>query len=247
MTAPIAAVALRPQAPSVTPLRPDVVAPRVTALGGEEASQALARAYEAVVGEPPSQQTLAVLTAQWAHETGRGASMLNYNFGGAKGVGPSGLTVEARTREGHGASERRIVDRFRAYRTAEEGATDHVRLLERRFSTALAAAQAGDAQSFVRELRAGGYFTGDPAAYARSVGALADTALASGFGALTSGVAPRAGTRSAAPSEASRWSPPGAPPPLVDALPGVDAALAIADELARMSLREARERPEDSR
>lgn len=241
MTAPVSVIAPRSANAASPAPRAAVVPARITALSGDEAAGALARAYEAVVGEPPSPRTLAVLTAQWAHETGRGASMLNFNFGGAKGVGPSGLTVEARTREGWGTSERRIVDRFRAYGSAEEGAADHVRLLERRFEAALSAAQAGDAEAFVRELRAGGYFTGDPAAYARAVSGLAETAIRDGYGALTHGVTPR--RLGPAPAGVARSPGPTGDrhPGLVDALPGVDSALAVADELARLGLRLARD------
>lgn len=148
-----------------------------TPLSSEQAAAALARAWEQVVGHPPSDRTVAVLTAQWAHETGRGASMFNYNFGGIKGAGPSGLTVSQRTREGWGATERRIVDNFRAYRTADEGAIDYVALLKRRYPAAIDAAAAGSPETFVRELKAGGYFTGNEEAYVRSVSRMAAAAL----------------------------------------------------------------------
>jgi hypothetical protein len=115
----------------------------------------------------------AILTAQWAHETGHGASMYNFNFGGIKGVGPSGLTVTQRTREGYGAHERRISDQFRAYSSPEEGAKDYVQLLLTRYSKAVAAAERGDAAGFVQGLKDKGYFTGDPTAYRNSIVAIA--------------------------------------------------------------------------
>jgi hypothetical protein len=99
--------------------------------------------------------------------------MFNYNFGGIKGVGPSGMTVAQRTREGYGSNERRITDQFRAYASADEGAKDYVQLLRGRYGEAVSAAQRGDASGFVRALKHRGYFTGDPAAYERNIVSLA--------------------------------------------------------------------------
>lgn len=145
------------------------VAPVRTPLTTEQASALIAGALEEVTGEKPSPECVAVMTAQWAHETGRGASMFNYNFAGIKGTGPSGLSVSQRTREGWGASERTIVDNFRAYRTAEEGALDYVKLLSSRFPESFAAARQGDPAACVAALKRERYFTGDEAAYTRSV------------------------------------------------------------------------------
>lgn len=163
------------------------VAATRTELAGDEAARALAHAWKAVTGKAPTRDTVAVLAAQWAHETGRGRHMYNYNFGGIKGVGPSGLSVVQRTREGWGCSERSIVDRFRAYRSAEEGAVDYVRLLLTRFKEAGEAAERGDAVGFVHGLKARSYFTGNPDAYARSVASLSRLALDRGTASLGPG------------------------------------------------------------
>lgn len=160
-----------------------------TRLSGEQAAAALRSAWTSVRGTPPSDETLSVLVGQWAHETGRGASMLNYNFGGIKGTGPSGLSIAASTREGFGAEQQRITARFRAYGSAEEGARDYVSLLARRYPDAVQAAEGGDARGFVQALKARGYFTDDEAAYAKSVQSLAARARSAGFGALGAGEA----------------------------------------------------------
>jgi hypothetical protein len=110
--------------------------------------------------------------------------MYNYNFGGIKGSSPDGLSVMARTREGWGATERTITDRFRAYRTPEQGAADYISLLQERYPEALEAAKAGDPVEFVSALKANGYFTGNESAYARSVSQLAASALGSGFDSI---------------------------------------------------------------
>jgi len=212
-----------------------VVAAQHTRLSGSAAAAALERAWAARTGSAPQRETVAVLAAQWAHETGRGASMYNFNFGGIKGSGPSGLSVEQRTREGWGATETTIRDRFRAYRTAEEGAADYLALLEKRFPGAVEAAARGDSQGFARELKARGYFTGNEAAYARSLASLSSLALAQGFDAIgAGGGAPaaldlpvRPATSSAGAAAALSWEP---DTPFVS-------ALAIADELSRSAMR----------
>lgn len=162
------------------------VATRRTPISGTQAASALRTAWTKLHGEPPSEPTLAILVAQWAHETGSGQSMYNYNFGGIKGTGPSGLTTNCRTREGFGENERTIRDNFRAYRTAEEGAEDYLRLLERRFGPALQQARQGNPEQFVGALKRGGYFTGSEAAYTKSVASLTHSIRTNGFGAVGS-------------------------------------------------------------
>jgi hypothetical protein len=168
-----------------------LVAAQKTPLTGGEAAEAIESAWTHVMGTPPSKDTLAVLTAQWAHETGRGKSMLNFNFGGIKGTGPSGLSAAYGTKEGWGASEVHITDRFRAYRSAEEGAKDYVNLLANKFPKAIEAAKAGDPQAFVKALKERGYFTGNEAAYAHNVASLSAQALEQGFDAVSTPGAPR--------------------------------------------------------
>jgi hypothetical protein len=170
-----------------TATAPTLVRPVRTRLSGDEAANALRAAWTQVRGDPPSAETLSILVGQWAHETGRGASMLNYNFGGLKGTGPSGLSAACSTREGWGDNAVRVIDRFRAYGSAEEGARDYVSLLERRYPDAVSAAESGDARGFVQALKARGYFTDNEAAYSRSVQSLASRALRSGFDALGAG------------------------------------------------------------
>jgi flagellum-specific peptidoglycan hydrolase FlgJ len=167
------------QAPGLT----NVHATR-TRLSGDQAASALGAAWEQALGRAPHARTLSILTGQWAHETGRGAAMLNYNFGGLKGSGPSGMSTVYKTKEGWGADEVKTSDRFRAYGSAAEGARDYVDLLVRRYPKAVQAAERGDAGGFVQALKAGGYFTGNEASYIKSVSALAQQALVSGFDAL---------------------------------------------------------------
>jgi hypothetical protein len=145
--------------------------PANTPMAEGDAAAHLARAWRSVLGTHPSEQTVAVLWAQWAHETARGRRMHAYNFAGIKGRGPSGASVVVWTREGSTSSD--LVRRtFRAYRAPSEGARDYVRLLADRYPSALRAARDGNALSFVSALDQGGYFTGDTRAYLRAVSSL---------------------------------------------------------------------------
>ncbi len=224
---------------------PTVVRAVRTPLSGSQAADAIGAAWAAEQGAPAAPATVAVLTAQWAHETGRGASMLNFNFGGIKGASPEGATVEARTREGWGPSERTIVDRFRAYESAEQGAADYLRLLSRRYPEAVEAARQGDAAGFVRALKARGYFTGNEAAYTAAVARMTESALASGFDALgaTAGAVARPLVETGARYGAHAWAGPSASPGAVSFV----GAEAIADEVGRAALRIAATESRDQR
>jgi hypothetical protein len=216
-----------------------------TPLTSGEAASALTRAWTEITGEPPSAETTSLLTAQWAHETARGASMYNYNFGGIKGEGPSGLSVAQRTREGWGENERTIVDRFRAYESAEQGAVDYVALLARRFPQAVEAAKRGDAGGFVAALKARGYFTGDEGAYTRSVHRLASEFSGIDLPAQPARIGDRFGAAQAR-AVATGGDAAAALPELLE-LPADTpfvSALALADELSRAALRIAGENRE---
>lgn len=146
---------------------------RPTPLSPRDAAAELSRAWQAVLGERAPPGGIAVLWAQWALETGRGAAMVGYNFGGLKGQAPGGGSTVQWTHEGHGASLRRTRDRFRAYTSPRAGARDYVRTLAERYPEALAEARRGNAAGFVDALARRRYFTADPAAYRRGVQRLA--------------------------------------------------------------------------
>ncbi|HYQ15951.1 MAG TPA: glucosaminidase domain-containing protein [Polyangiaceae bacterium] len=217
-----------------------------TQLSAGQAQEALRAAWQNVTGEAPSDKTLALITAQWAHETGNGASMYNYNFAGIKGAGPSGLSVAQHTREGYGASERRIVDNFRAYRSAEEGATDYVQLLSKRFPEAVQGAKDGDPAAFVHGLKAKGYFTGHEGQYLTSVTGIASRYLGQPL-EVQGGAPPRIDYGSASGSAAMPVDLQGLyaqmAPPSSDSF--VD-ALSITDQINRAALRAFASSREDS-
>jgi flagellum-specific peptidoglycan hydrolase FlgJ len=228
------------------------IAAAATHISGGEAAASLATAYQNLFHEPPSPATLRVLVAQWSHETGGGRAMMNYNFGGIKGTSPAGLSAAYRTTEGEGASTVKITDRFRAYGSAIEGATDYVKFLSTRFSGAMANAHRGDAEGFVRALKQGGYFTGSEEDYVRSVTRLTEQARVNGFDAVGHGTAPATAVAKLGHTEATRAvggegfrsihvpSAPAAgssdPAAQVQAYYAAD-ALAMADELCRAAMR----------
>ncbi len=221
-----------------------------TPLTGSEAAEAIESAWTDVMGSPPSKGTVAVLTAQWAHETGRGRSMLNYNFGGIKGTSPSGLSASYGTKEGWGASEVHTTDTFRAYRTPAEGAKDYVSLLAHRFPKAVEAAKAGDPGGFVSALKERGYFTGNETAYRNSVASLSAQALEQGFDAVSTPGSPRASSFTYEPEPiATRDFRTAAAVPFDPSMArdiSVDPAV-FYDEIARASLRIAADPSNESR
>ncbi|MGC4066906.1 MAG: hypothetical protein QM784_20175 [Polyangiaceae bacterium] len=130
----------------------------------------LALAHHVVTGRVPSERSLSLLLAQWALETGRGERMYGYNFGGLKAnVGG----VDFPTRESHGRAERQLVQRFRVYSTAMDGAVDFVQTLATQFPLAFVVLESGFATNYVDALMEDGYFTGDPERYRRAIDSLA--------------------------------------------------------------------------
>ena len=144
-----------------------------TPLSAERATRLLAEAWHHVLGERPSERTLALLWAHWALETGRGRLMRGNNFGGLKGEGPEGGSAVHPTREGRRPHQKLILSRFRAYPTAEAGARDYVRTLAERYPEALGAARSGSPRGFVAALAGRRYFTASAATYLRAIRSLA--------------------------------------------------------------------------
>jgi len=135
-------------------------------------------------GQPPTNEVLAVLAAQWAHENGRyGRGMYNFNFGGIKAQGHAndtgwhGASTRLLTREDHNPT--RVFRNFRAYGSARQGAQDYLGVLMRVHGEAIARVVASnDPRQYVQALHQSGYMTGsDPSGYIRSVTSLTRTAL----------------------------------------------------------------------
>lgn len=145
------------------------VASRRTPMSAAGIRRAIAGAYRRRHGRNIAPEQLEVFAAHVAHETARGERMFNYNFGGMKGVGPSGLTTRYKTTEVLDGEVKKLVDGFRAYRDPVEGASDYLDLLERRFPSATQAAANGDVGAFSAALKRAGYYTADEEAYTRAL------------------------------------------------------------------------------
>jgi flagellum-specific peptidoglycan hydrolase FlgJ len=158
-----------------------------TPMAETDAARYLARAWHGAHGSPAPSGTLAILWAQWAHETARGRRMLAHNFAGLKGRGPDGDSLVAWTREDPQSTER-VRRTFRAYRSPDAGARDYIDLLRTRYPRALRAARKGDLESFVTALGSGGYFTEDPTAYLRAISSLALECQRRGLSSVGDGV-----------------------------------------------------------
>ena len=152
---------------------------------------ALERAWVANFGDFPKRESLLVLLAQWAIETGRGAGMHNFNVGNVKSVAGDGhdftfftcneimgivaahhAVLASPLAEIEWESQERMVAsvlfhpahpacRFRAFETLEAGVIDHLAFLARKFKTSWAAVVAGDPALFAHLLKLNGYYTGD--------------------------------------------------------------------------------------
>ena len=209
------------------------VPPRNTVLSRSEIRRALDGAHQSLRGEPMSEKLLDVLTAQVSHETGHGASMYNFNFGGIKGTSPEGTTAKLRTREVFDGREVSIKDGFRAYSSAAAGATDYILLLERRFPNAIEAAKGGDVDGFVRGLKAGRYFTADEGLYAKAVRGI----VAQGVGD-DDGPAPPRFSRSELRTEGSSlsWAAAGGGTTSLDNYPTSAAVARVLDAVAALSV-----------
>jgi len=155
-----------------------------TPIAGSTAAKELKDAWRRAKHQSPSEDTVLILTAHWAHETHGGRMMFNFNFGGIKGHGPDGMSCVREAHEGHGRNVRALLDRFRAYESARSGAEDYLSLLIRKYPRAVDAVEQGDATEFVAALKLGGYFTGSESEYARSLSALVIRAFELGFDSL---------------------------------------------------------------
>lgn len=136
--------------------------------------EALSRAYKNQTGKEASSETLDVLSAHVALETGSGRRMYNYNFGGIKGHGPSGLTANYGTHEYVGRRRVAMKQGFRAYQNLDEGAADYLKFMSGRYKEALAAAEEGDVSGFASKLKERRYYTAPLKQYARGLQRLVD-------------------------------------------------------------------------
>lgn len=162
---------------------PREVPARRTVLTQEQAAEALLLAHWHVLDREPSPETLAVLLAQTALETGRWRSIWCHNFGNQKASASyRGSICFFRCNEVIKGKLKWFdpphpQTRFRAYATPELGASDYIAFLavdtngdgRNRYAATWAAAEVGDPLRFTQEAKAAGYFTADLARYTKAM------------------------------------------------------------------------------
>lgn len=139
---------------------------KLTKLGEGEATYSLREAYKRVIGEYPTKQTLAILIAQTALETGRWKSMHNGNWGNIKSR-PNDGRYWTMFECGEIINGKEVIFKpphdqckFRAYLTPIDGAEDYIKFLKTtRYTKALAQLQNGKVAEYTTELKKAGYFT----------------------------------------------------------------------------------------
>jgi hypothetical protein len=146
------------------------VHPEKTLVGPVALYGVLRAAWLAQLGTAPSRASLLVLLAQWALETGNGASCFGWNLGGIKHVPGDGHDFYViRTTEYFDGKEKFLDQPFRSYASLEEGAADYLRLVHGRFSRAWPAVEAGDLVEFAHQLKMQGYYTAPEHSYSEGL------------------------------------------------------------------------------
>ena len=166
---------------------------------------ALREQWTALGGSTPSRQSLLVLVAQWALETGRGAKCIAWNLGNVRWTtGYPSDWCEYETTEIVDGKTVHEIGKFRAFASLADGARDYLQTLRHEFSKAWTFVLAGDAAGFAHAAKEADYYTGSEATYAADMKSLfkefsrtlpdleteVDTSDASTFEAVASEAAP---------------------------------------------------------
>lgn len=148
---------------------------KITKLTELEAAQCLGEAWKSLYGQYPSTDTLAVLWAKTALETGRWKAIHCYNWGNIKRSANENYCMFRCSEIIKGKElwfdPPHPQTWFRAYESATEGAIDYLKLLSqsKRYSKAWEAVHKGDPALFSHELKVGGYYTASESLYTKGV------------------------------------------------------------------------------
>lgn len=181
----IATPASNTPAPAALPLGAGARASEFSALNGKERQAAFVQTHRqaAQAAEEQTGIPATFMLAQAAHESGWGqrqirnadGSSANNLFGIKAGAGWKGAVAEVMTTEYVDGKPKKLMQRFRAYASADESFRDYARLMAQSSRYSQVLASGGDAQRFARGLQAAGYAT-DPA-YADKLARVIDTTL----------------------------------------------------------------------
>lgn len=147
-----------------------------TILSEEEAILALRKAWKEVLGSLPSNETLAIIVAQTALETGRWKSMYNYNWGNVKSLPNDGhLWTMFKCSEIIKGKEiffepPHDQTKFKAHLSSKDGAVFHISFLNgEKYNKALQHAIKGNVEPYITEICKIGYFTANLSIYLKSM------------------------------------------------------------------------------
>lgn len=168
---------------------PMYVVSRVTGTTFESVASSFHKAWFDVLGEYPSKETLALLLAQSALETGRWKQIMNFNFGNLKRKPGQKFTMFATGENLWDPKTKKtkwvwfeVPDpqtAFRAYDSMIDGAKDYILFLSDRqskeqwrneaYKVAFNYMKAGDPANFSLALFKAGYYTANPEKYTAGI------------------------------------------------------------------------------
>lgn len=154
-----------------------------TPLTEADLAAVLEYAHQLSAGESPSRSRLACAFAHVALENGRGTAIWNDNLGNISGFGAwkgSYYVIRVAERVSKNPDVWKQIDmRFRAHGNPIAGAVDYWTIMTGRYAPVLAYFDAGDPEGAARELSRLGYFTARVDPYARAMGSIYRSFMAS--------------------------------------------------------------------
>lgn len=175
-----------------------------TVVTPQQMATAICYAYYRYFNSWPRRDSVRILLAQWALETGWGKSMHCYNIGNVKSKKGDGYDycffacnelLSKSVAEFFKVKDPNLVKvtsyrsdglcvvwfypnhpscRFRAFKTLEDGVYDYLLLLVQRFTKAWHCVASGDPVEFSRALKQQKYYTADEASYTRTLKSIFD-------------------------------------------------------------------------
>jgi hypothetical protein len=127
---------------------------------------AMSNAWTEAVGVEPTDMSVLTLMAQWALETGNGASMYNFNVGNFKSAGsngsPAGSYFPLPTTENIGGVTQHVTANFASYDSLAAGVKAYLQAMHGHFGSAWPDVLTGDLDAFAQHLYDKHYYTGIP-------------------------------------------------------------------------------------